>query len=208
MDEKELVREVLAGDKLALRRMVRELTPKLRRYILSRVSDKRDAEELVQDTLLSLLDALPLFGFKSQLWTFVCSIARHEVTDYWRKKYAKKAIRAVPLIGGLYDRALYSAAETSQDMVVAVEKVYRLLPASARRLLQWKYEEDLSVREIAAKLKVSVKAAESKLYRARMAFQEKYRDLYGEPFDKLRVNTFGRAQGEPELAVLPDEGEA
>lgn len=182
-DKKEsiLVSRILRGDTQALHSLIKTYEPKLLLYVRSKVGNEKDCEELVQDILLSFLDALPLFAFRSKLWTFMLGIAHHEVMDYWRKKYAKKVIRCVPLMNVLYDRALYSSEELSEDVSVQIQHVYRSLSPMYRKILILKYEEKLSIKEIAKKLRMSVKSAESKLYRARIAFQDMYTKLYGEP---------------------------
>lgn len=181
MDEKQLVTGILRGDGKALRQLYLTHEPQLKRYVISRVKSPTDAEEIVQDTFLAFLDALPLFNFQSSLWTFLVSITRHEIADYWRKKYAKKAIRAIPLLGGLYDRSLYSSLETAGDVHGAIDAVYAKLHPSHVQLLKWKYEDGLKIKEMAGKLKQSAKATESQLFRARNAFQEMYTSIYGEP---------------------------
>lgn len=181
IQEQRRVRAVLSGNKRVLRSLIKELEPKLKAYVSSRVANGKDGEEIVQDTLLAMLDALPLFGFQSTLWTFTISIAKHEIADYWRKRYAKKFIRAVPLIHSVYDHSLYSSAEISEDLNERVEKVYRTISPLYRKILIWKYEEGVSIKEIARRLKITAKAAESKLYRARVVFQDTYTQMFGPP---------------------------
>jgi len=48
------------------------------------------------------------------------------------------------------------------------------LPAHYGSALEWKYLDDLSVREIAARLGMGEKAAESLLTRARRAFRDAF----------------------------------
>jgi RNA polymerase sigma-70 factor (ECF subfamily) len=138
--------------------------------LISKVQVKQDAEEVLQDTYLAFLDTLPLFRGESSLETYLWSIARHELADYWRKKYAKKAIRAIPFMDQIYVEQLFSRAETNAH----IARIYSILPAKETAILKMKYEEGLNVKQIAAELRVSVKAVESRLFRARRAFQLAY----------------------------------
>jgi len=164
---------IIKGDKKAFRAFYRQYYPRLLAYVLQKVSKKEDAEELVQDSFLSFLDSLPLFQGKSSLWTFLVSIARHEVADYYRKKYAKKALQYVPFIDTGYTQDLYSTKETRAHFNQTLKK----LVADEQKLLEWKYEQKLSVKEIAQKLNISVKATESRIFRARKSFQVIYTDI-------------------------------
>lgn len=168
--DKQVAKRLLAGDKKALRVFYRKNYPKLLSYVRARVRTEKDAEEIVQDTFLGFLDSLPLFSFRSSLWTFVISIARHEIADYFRKLYAKRAIKYVPFVDQVYHEPLLSGDETRRWF----EETLRRLKDEEKKILLWKYEEGWSVREIADNLGVSLKAAESRLFRARKAFQLAY----------------------------------
>ena len=55
-----------------------------------------------------------------------------------------------------------------------IEQVFARMAPGHVRLLRLKYEQGLSLAEIARRLGVSAKAAESRLFRARKAFQVLY----------------------------------
>lgn len=164
---------ILAGNKAAFRRFYHTYHPRLLAYVSSRVKTHQDAEEIVQDSFLGFLDSLPLFSFRSSLWTFLVSITRHEISDYYRKLYAKKAIKYVPFLNQVYSEPLYSMNETRHYFDQALKKISH----TEKQLILWKYEEKLSVEEIADKLGTTLKAAESRLFRARKAFQLAYGDI-------------------------------
>lgn len=160
-------------NKDSFRLFYQETHKRLLHYVSSKVKSHQDAEEIVQDSYLGFLDSLPLFRGESQHYTFLVSIARHEIADYYRKKYAKKALKYVPFIDLGYTQDLYSTKETREQFGNALKE---LLPHD-RNLILWKYEQKLSIKEIADKLEVSHKAAESRLFRARKAFQLAYIDI-------------------------------
>ena len=172
----QLAEKISGGDKKAFRNFYNQRNKKLTTFVLGKVRSRKDAEEIVQDTYLSFLDNLPLFRGKSKLSTFLFSIARHEVLDYWRKRYAKKAILTVPFVDQVYTEKLYSSALLNNE----IERVYKKLTKEHVIILRLKYEEGFSVFQIAKRLMISVKAAESRLFRARKAFQEAYLSIQAE----------------------------
>lgn len=171
--DKLLVEQVLCGDERAVRQLYKQVRLRLEPLFRLRVSVSEDVDELIQDTFLHFLDALPLFRFQSSLMTFVVGIGKHELMDYWRKKYAKRAIRTVPALSSLMALP-YSSGETSLRIHESMEKAYQQLKPIQIQLLRWKYEEGKSVKEMATALGWSIKAVESQLYRARKEFQAVY----------------------------------
>ncbi|MDP2708767.1 MAG: RNA polymerase sigma factor, partial [Patescibacteria group bacterium] len=65
------------------------LRKKLFKFIAARVGDPADAEDIVQETLISVYDSLPLFQGKSAFLTWAYGIAKHELADFYRKKKIK-----------------------------------------------------------------------------------------------------------------------
>ena len=58
-----------------------------------------------------------------------------------------------------------------EHIAVLVQRILDHLPVRYGRALEWKYLDEIPVREIAARLGLSEKAAESLLTRARAAFR-------------------------------------
>lgn len=58
----------------------------LYRYALLRISNPQLAEDLVQDTFLSALEAMGSFRGNSQIRTWLAGILKRKIIDYYRKK--------------------------------------------------------------------------------------------------------------------------
>lgn len=165
-----LIIDLKAGHPEAVRQWYAMYSPKLLKYLQQKVSLEKDAEELAHDTFLSCLKHLPLFRGESSIWTWMVRIAQHEVADYYRKKYAKKVIHALPLSEFLGIDELVDAHEVSQRVAEVLKKMNR----DSREILQLKYVDDKEVKVIARELGKTVKAVESLLFRARTEFREIY----------------------------------
>lgn len=176
IDDAELLKELKAGSAKAVEQWYRQYSPQVRQLVASKVSIKADIDEMVQDTFKSCLKHLPLFRGDSSISTWMYRIARHEIADYYRRKYAKKAIRALPLADFLMVEKPHNAHETSER----VKQVLRQLPAQYQELLLLKYVDKKRVKDISKQLGRSVKAIESDLFRARKAFKEEYSLAFSE----------------------------
>lgn len=168
--EAELLAQLKSGDSRAVEKWFKTYQPKIQKLVSSKVSNRADVDEVVQDTFRSCLKHLPLFRGDASISTWMQRIARHEVADYYRKKYAKKAIRALPLAEFLLAAPPHNAHETSEKVALVLKQ----LPKQYQELLLLKYVDRKKVKQIAIELDRSVKAIESDLFRARQAFKEAY----------------------------------
>lgn len=145
-------------------------------FVRQKIKNEAEVEEIVQDTLLTAWDCLPNFKGNSKLFTWICGIARHEIGDFYRKQRIKQIVFSkLPLLKEIVDKALgpelaYQELETKRKILNTLKKVSE----GYHQVLRLKYIEGLSMKEIAEKLNVSVKAVESRLSRARVAFRKEY----------------------------------
>ena len=156
-----------SGDSRAVKVWYQTYASRLIRYVQRKISDRKDVEEIVQDTFMSCMESLPLYQEKSSLWTWMCSVANHEVADALRKKYAKKVLSALPFAEHLLPPAMVDMHGLSHAVRIVLQK----MSAREREVLLLKYVDRKSVGDIARILGKSVKSAESVLFRARKSFR-------------------------------------
>lgn len=172
-----LIKEVLLGKKGAATRFYRSYAPRLRRYLLAKLPEG-EVEEILQDTFLAAFDSLALYRGDCSVSTWLTSIARHEVADFYRKRYVRMAVEhTAPLLENIVSEVM------SPEFVWEKRKVeekffsaYRRLSKQYQDVLSYRYELSMSVKEIAKRMEMSFKATESLLYRARLAFREAYEE--------------------------------
>ncbi len=180
-EDRRLVRRLLNGDDAAYEQLFEDYFGGLYRFALTRLDfDETLAQEVVQATMLKAIEKLDTFRGEAALFSWLCSVCRREITAHFRRQQRAPVevdlIENTPEIRAVLD-ALATGAEGPEDALRRKE-VGRLvhltldhLPPRYGRALEWKYFEGLSVKEIAARLQVSPKAAESVMSRAREAFR-------------------------------------
>lgn len=149
---------------------------KLKKYIFSKVSDVRDAEEILEETLISAQESFSFFEGRSSFLTWLCGIANHEIADFYRKRKIKTLLFShFPFLENIISGAL-SADESleKQELRKEVKKVLSCLTEGYGEILRLKYYQGLSMAEIARRLRTTVKAVESRLSRARQAFRKQW----------------------------------
>lgn len=164
MDEKQFLSEV-KKEKI-----------RLKNYLGQRIDDPHDLEEIFQETLISASESYPAFKGNSSFFTWLCGIANHEVADFYRKKKIKTFLFSrFPFLEYLVSEALGPEEELlKQEVRKEVKEVLERLSEGYSQILRLKYYQGLSMREIAQKLGITVKAVESKLTRAREAFRTEW----------------------------------
>jgi len=188
--KKQLVKKIIKGNKKAVKIFYRKYEKRLFNYIMTRIDDPKDAEEILQDSFLSAIDSLPLFKFKSSLYTWICSIARHEIADFYRKKRIKTFLFShFPFLKTIVSKALgpelsLQEKETKQKII----HTFKNISEGYSQILRLKYIEGKTLKQIAKILGKTVKAVDSQLYRARKAFRKEYCKIYVTEFRQDKNN--------------------
>ena len=182
---------MLTGDARAFDEFFDGHFPGLYRFALSRLDHDEDAaEEVAQATICKAIRKLGTYRGEAGLFTWLCTFCRHEIAAFY--KWNRISTRKVELLDDAPE-----VREALESLGVAVEgparaldraEIGRLVRAALNRLpshygsaLEWKYIEDVPVKEIAIRLGLSPKAAESVLTRARDAFRDAFTALTRTP---------------------------
>jgi RNA polymerase sigma-70 factor, ECF subfamily len=173
-DDQVLVRKILERDRHALSVFYRKYAPQLASHIRHKIANTGDAEEVLQDTLYAFLEAIRDFQGTSSVKTFLFSICRNKIIDYYRRKKIKQIVFSqTPNLEAIVSPILNPEEELDTVMLKEkIRKVLGILVPHYRKLIILKYDENLSVRQIAKQCAVTVRGAESQLSRARKAFVE------------------------------------
>ena len=183
----ELVRAMLRGDEAAFERFFNVAYPAMFRFALARLDFDRDmAGEIAQSTVCKAIRNLRNFRGEAALLTWVCTICRNELYAY-EKRHGRKVRMALieddPEIRAALESLRVSETEDldtridRQKVASLVQRVLDHLPPHYADALEWKYIDEIPVREIGNRLGLGAKAAESLLTRARRAFGEAFRDM-------------------------------
>lgn len=149
-------------------------SPQLLKFIKRNIDNEEDALDVWQETLISASESLPTFGGKVPFSAWLFGIARHEISDYFRKKKIKTFLFShLPFLENLASEALGpEEMAIEKEMKEKIKEVLGNLNEGYSLILRLKYIDGISVKEIARKLGVTPKTIESRLTRARVAFRE------------------------------------
>lgn len=171
-----LVTRILHGDESAVIELYETYSPKILRYLKSKLSRVEDAQEICNDVFLAAIDGLSVFQEKSSIASWLFSIAHNKLVDFYRKRKVKSFLLSQApfleiLASEMHEPEFVFEKNKIRD---SIEKTLHNLSAKYQQVLRMHYEDDTPVKEIAIKLDLSFPAAQSLLFRARQAFKEEY----------------------------------
>ena len=188
LEDKRLVKQLLANDPRAFDRFFEENFARLYRFARARLPEDPDGtHEVVQTTLSKAVRKLHTYRAESALFTWLCAICRNEMSDWLAKQQryrqhvvltedypeiqaAVESFRAPPEDS---PERQFQRTELTRLIQVALDRI----PPKYGNVLEWKYIEGYSVREIGERLDLGQEATQSLLARAKRAFGEVYSSL-------------------------------
>ncbi len=185
-DDRALARSMLAGDEAAFEEFFEGNFPGLYRFAVARLKDPELARDVVQSAICKAIANLHTFRGEATLTAWLFTICRYEISGHYRRLRRAPArvdlVEEVPEVRAALD-SLASGFEdpdasfSRKEVARYVHAVLDRLPGRYGAVLEWKYLDGLSVKEIAGRLEVGPKAAESLLTRARQAFRDGFAAL-------------------------------
>jgi len=184
LSDAQLLRLMQMGDADAWQQLYKRYLPSAWRLAWQLVGNRQVAEDLVAESLLALCRrAGELDPENTKLFGWLRGVIRHKAMDHHRAKGRTSAAlsqRAILQERNELEQQLNnrpSARLEQTEHVNDVLEVLEELDETKRQCLEWKYLDQISVREIAARLDLTEKAVESILYRARLEFRERFEQL-------------------------------
>lgn len=168
--ETDLMRAVGAGDVAAFERLVARFQGPVISFLFRYAGDRATAEDLAQETFLNVWRAACRFdpegGAKPSTWIFTIAyrLAMSELKR--RRRFAEFRDRAGQEAAGTPSGPEPGPTESALDGGT-IHRVLAELPENQRAAMLLRVREEMSYRDIAEVLGVSVSAVESLIFRAR-----------------------------------------
>jgi RNA polymerase sigma-70 factor (ECF subfamily) len=170
-----LTRQMTAGDEEAFRRFHQLYFDRLYQFLLAVArGQEQEAQEAVQETLVRVARSARPFASEEVFWCWLKAVARNAARDGGRKErryfdFLQNFARHPPAPPG------------DGDLDAALEECLDELTPGDRGLIEGKYLEGETVRELAAGGGMTEKAVESRLLRLRRRLRESLLQKLREP---------------------------
>lgn len=161
-----LTRGLAAGDERAFCEFHRRYFDRLYQFLLVVARGREDeAQEALQQTLMRVVRYARVFDSEDAFWCWLKALARSAARDFGRKDHRYLALlRDFARRRGVESEA---AQPGEKRLDIILRECLEELEPSDRQLVQTKYLDGLTVKEIAAVTALTEKAVESRLLRLR-----------------------------------------
>ncbi len=125
------------------------------RFILSKTNSKEITEEVISDTYFLLIEIIDNFdSTKSKFFTFLCGIALNKLRQRWSKE---NSIQSFSLDEDLYiEKDEYIESPKRKNLIKQIEYAMPLLSDKYRAVINKRFVESKSIKEVANELNYSI----------------------------------------------------
>jgi RNA polymerase sigma-70 factor (ECF subfamily) len=146
--------------------LIEQYQYRLFRYLLYLSGSRETAEDLFQETWVRVLDRGGQYDGKAKFETWLFAIARHLTIDLQRRKKPQSLDSIVePEVEGMQPAALDR---------VSIHECLDRLPSVYREVLMLRFQEDLTLEEIAGILEAPLSTVKARLYRGLDAMRREF----------------------------------
>jgi RNA polymerase sigma-70 factor (ECF subfamily) len=177
----QIARGLRERDRELLADLVERCQPRLVRYLLYLTGRRELAQDLAQETWIRVLQRGSQYNGRQRFDPWLFTIARNLAIDYLRKNRRAAATQSSPddpdatLLLPSSDPSPFQAAARSEDAMRLAGRL-EVLPPLYREALLLRFQEDLSLAEMAQVLGAPIATVTSRIYRGlaalRSAFEE------------------------------------
>ena len=191
MDDHELIQKVLQNnDHSAFAVLVDKYQKMVVNTCRGFVNSYADAEDLAQDVFIELFESLPNFRNESKFSTWIYRIAVNKSLNYIRRKKRETVFSGITSMFGssekesmLIETSSGSSSEAdheinTKELHQTLKRAINTLPKNQKIAFILNKYQDLSYKEVADVMGISLSSVESLLFRAKSNLQEILSDFY------------------------------
>ncbi|MRS03520.1 sigma-70 family RNA polymerase sigma factor [bacterium] len=193
-DQSEFLDLLIHGDRQAFARLVEETSTQIYRTARQILGDEQDAEDVLQETYIKALKAMPGFEGRSSLSTWLHRIAVNEALMMIRKRKA-------PTVS-VDDNQPFDSDEESSGMEIVdfcclpekellsvesrkfMDDAIQRLPQNLKTVFVLRDLEGLSIQETAEIMQITENNVKTRLLRARLRLRQELAAYYAEKVEK------------------------
>ena len=171
-DLQELLKKVKEGNQKAQTKLINYFWEDVFGFILKKVQDKVTADELTVVVFTKVLAKLDLYDENFEFKTWILTIAQNSVIDYWRKESKKETLTEnLAEVKNEFEKSpeeLLISKQQQQHIISTIAS----MDAQYRKIIELRFFEEKSIKEIAETLNISVANTKVRIMRAKKILAE------------------------------------
>lgn len=164
---------VKAGNQKAQTQLIHYYWEDVFAFVLKKVGDNLVADEITVAVFAKILAKLHLYDEQFQFKTWMLTIAQNSVIDYWRKKAREEMIFEENI-----EEAKGGFASSPEELLISkqqqqhITETINTMDMQYRRIVELRFFEEKSIKEIAEELNISVANTKVRIMRAKKILAE------------------------------------
>ena len=180
VSDDELIKQFLSGDENSFKKIIQKYKAYVFAIILNFVKDHNEVENIAQEVFIQVYRSLPQYRFEN-LKSWIGKITTTKAIDFKRsnaKRFCEETVVDIEDFRSERDHK----SKTPEELLLQKEnseEIYAIcesMPSIYRNVIVKFYFEGKSYQQIAVEDNTPLKTVESRLYRARSLFKEKWRE--------------------------------
>lgn len=142
-------------------------------FVLKKVQDPSAADELTVSVFSKVLAKLDLYDENFQFKTWILTIAQNTIIDFWRKKnrQTEDATEDMAHLKNEFEKSPEEILISEQEEKKIMDTVAKM-DANYQKIIQLRFFEEKSIKEIAEELGLSVANTKVRIMRAKKVLAE------------------------------------
>lgn len=154
MPEKILIKRVQKGDTKSMEKLFEKHFKTLFVFIRHKVNSKEDAEDVTAESFRKAFEKIPLFKFKSSFKTWLYTISKNLIYDYYKKNY-KKLETTDNFLDVLYQQNVSIVVKRENSDYKELQVALKKLKKKYADVIECRFFLNMSTKETATALEIS-----------------------------------------------------
>lgn len=173
-EDKTIASRIKKGDREAFATFFNKYRRRVYYFSLKYTGDPEESEELVQSVFVSIWEHRRLIDKKKSLKNYLYRSVVNSIYNFLKKRAIRRAFMIQELkkpegASDPYEQIFFNDLEEKFDQIILS------LPLHQQRIMYYRKQQGLSLKEIAQKLNVSVRTVENQIYRINRILKNSFR---------------------------------
>lgn len=174
--DKQTFEAIQTGNESAFEMIFRSYYKSLCQYAYSFLSDKDEAEEVVQATFISVWEKRQTLGIETSFKSYLYRMVRNACLNVIKHEKVKQQHASYQVAFGEVSRESVSQTILHAELESKIHEAMKALPEQCRLVFQLSRFEELKYSEIADQLQISIKTVENHMGKALKIMREQLKE--------------------------------